>query len=517
MSEPLFTEFGQVQAIRQAKYNPLRSFNARSLARMLDNFEYGYLREAALLFEIIAERDDTIKSVKPKREKEVSQLGWSIIPEGNADESEFEAQKDVLEGFWNNVRSVNAYDRNVAGGFSCLLRQMMTSVSYKYAAHHIVWRPTPQGLRATFEFVPLWLFENITGKLRYLEQPYATEGVTMNPDEWMVTAGDGLMIACSIGYLAKRMTFNDWLIFSERFSIPGVLGRTTAAKDSPEGNSVREAVNAFHGDMRGVIYNDNGTHAKPIEIIQANGSPSAMPMPAVIERADRKFAALYRGADLSSMSSGTGEGTGASLQGEEKEILLCDDAEVMNETLKQVSRRVLEWHFGRSVVTAAKLELQVPSTDDDQFLLKASTELADRGVRVSQREVMKRMRIPRADDNEDHLQSKAPRKSESRFTHERDKLANSEDSSPEELIAEDFEARSRELMAEARRRDVEPVAVVLQNALSVESAEEMKRWLEVVEQLAKASSSTEQEEQLERALMTAFLSQDEETEESDDT
>jgi len=401
-SEPLVTSLETIRTWRQTKYNPLRSLTPARLASALEAFETGHLREAALIFETIADRDDTLKSVKPKREKEVSQLDRQVVALPNSG-AEGEAHREVLADFWETVRAVNAYDRNERGGFRRLVKQMMTAVSYRYAAHHIVWRPTGGRLRATFEFVPLWLFENVTGTLRYLKNPWHTQGELLADGEWMVTQGDGLMIACSIGYSAKRSAFNDWLVFSEKFSVPGVLGRTKHGKDTPEGQAMRAAVAAFGHDWQGVIYGDDGTHDKPIDIIQASGSPTGMPMPAVVERVDRKFAALYRGADLSTMSAGGGEGTGASLQGKEKDILLADDAETINETLAEVSRRVIEWHFGYGVEPLAKVELIVPSDDDEKFYLDAVKALKDMGVRVAKGAVLDRLSIQEAGEGDEAL------------------------------------------------------------------------------------------------------------------
>lgn len=399
-NQPVIVSLEALRTLRQQKYNPLRTFSPSKLVNILEGWEIGNLRDGAMLFETIADRDDTIKSVKPKREKEVSQLDRQFVAlPGSGDAGDLHRQ--ILEDFWTNVRTVNAYDRNERGGFRRLVKQMMTSVSYRYAAHHIVWRPSRAGLRATFEFVPLWLFENRTGVLRYLSNPWATEGDLLDPSEWMVTHGDGLMISCSIGYLAKRSAFNDWLVFSEKFSVPGVLGRTSAKKDSDEGRAMRAAVESFGHDWTGVIYGDDGTHDKPIDIIQAQGNPSGMPMPAVVERVDRKFAALYRGADLSSMSSGpSGEGAGASLQGKEKDILLADDAETINETLAEVSRMVIEWHFGRGVEPLAKVELIVPGDEDEKFFLDSVKTLAGMRVRVSKDAVLERLGVQEAADDE---------------------------------------------------------------------------------------------------------------------
>ena len=407
-SGPLHTSAETLRYIRQNKHNPLPYFKPEMLSRVLDSFEHGRIREAVLLWEKIAERDDMLASVKPKREKDVSQLDMQVVVTPDSGQAGLD-HRAVLQRFWKTCRAVNSYDRNERGGFRRLIKQMMTAISYRYAAHHIIWDPQPDGeLRATFEFVPLWLFENTTGKLRYLKSMSAITGEELDDSEWMVTVGDGLMIACSIGYLAKRSAFNDWLIFSEKFSVPGVLGRTSAKAGTPEALAMESAVMAFGHDWCSLITGDDGTHAKPIEIIQAAGNPAGMPMPAVIERIDRRMAALYRGADLSSMSSGQhSKGAGASLQQKETEILLRDDAETLAETLAEVSRLVIEWHFGNGVEPLARVELVVPIQEDSNEIVTSATQLADRGAKVSSSALMERLNLPAAKDGADALQPMA--------------------------------------------------------------------------------------------------------------
>ena len=406
-TSPLVTSAEALRTVRQNKWNPLRSLSPDMLSRLLEQFDHGYLMETVLLWEKIAERDDVIASVKPKREKDVSQLDMQVVAADAGDAAA--AHKEVLEDFWKNVRCVNSYDRNERGGFRRLVKQMMTAVSYRYAAHHIVWEPRADGtLRAAFEFVPLWMFENRTGSLRYLPSPASQSGEILTDGEWMVTVGDGLMISCCIGYLAKRSAFNDWLIFSEKFSVPGVLGRTTGKKGSPEAEAMRAAVESFGHDWVAVVYGDDGAHADPIKLVQAQGNPSAMPMPAVIERVDRKFAALYRGADLSSMSSGAGQGTGASLQGDETDILRRDDAEMIAETLEAVSRQVIQWHFGHGTDPLARVELVVPVQEDSEKVIRSGLALAAAGASVSVSALMSRAGIPAAKDDSDRLGTPPP-------------------------------------------------------------------------------------------------------------
>jgi hypothetical protein len=402
-TEPLVTSAEALRWQRQQKYSPLPFLKPEMLVRALDAFEHGNLCEPVLLFEKMAERDDVIASVKPKREKDVSQLDRQIVKTGDGPEAD--AHAEVLEEFWNAVRCYNSYDRNERGGFRRLVKQMMTAVSFRYAAHHIVWQPRADGsLRALFELVPLWQFENRTGRLRYLPAMTGTAGEILADGEWMVTTGDGLMIPCSIGYLAKRSAYNDWLIFSEKFSVPGVLGRTTGRKGSAEGEAMRSAVESFGHDWTAVVYGDDGTHAEPIKLVQAAGNPSGMPMPAVIERVDRKFASLYRGADLSSMSSNSGEGTGASLQEKETDILRRDDAEMIAETLEEVSRMVIEWHFGRGVEPLARVELVVPVQEDTTKVIQNGLALAAAGASVSLSNLMERAGLAEATEAADRVQ-----------------------------------------------------------------------------------------------------------------
>jgi phage gp29-like protein len=408
VAAPLVISAEALRIERQNRYNPIRSLTPVMLASVLEAFEHGNLTQAALLWERIAERDDVIASVKPKREKDVSQMAMQVMATDDSGAAGT-AHQEVLQDFWQNVRCYNSYDRNEHGGFRRLVRQMMTAVSYRYAAHHIIWEPRSDGtLRATFEFVPLWLFENRSGCLRYLQTTSSQIGETLAAREWMVTAGDGLMIPCSIGYLAKRSAFNDWLIFSEKFSVPGVLGRTTGKKGSPEAEAMRAAVESFGHDWVAVVYGDDGTHADPIKLVQAQGNPGEMPMPAVIERVDRKFAALYRGADLSSMSSVSGKGTGASMQGGETEILRLDDARTIAETLAEVSRLVIEWYYGFGTEPLARVELVAKMQEDAAGVIQSGLALAAAGASVSASALRDRAGIPAAKDESDRLGGPPP-------------------------------------------------------------------------------------------------------------
>jgi phage gp29-like protein len=374
-----------IQRQRQMRFNPLRSLTAATLTRALDAFLYGELREVAILWEMMADRDDTIPGVKSKREKATAHREWKVLT--HDDSPEAKKQQEVLQDFWRSARAVNAYDRNETGGISRLIRQMMTAVSYKYAVHHIVWKPQPGKLSAEFEFVPLYFFENRTGQLRFIKDGIGTSGEDMPENDWMVTVGDGLMQAASIAYFFKRLSYQDWIAFSEKFGTPGILGRTNATAESDAGKAMTEAVESFGSDWSAVIFGDDASGK--LELIEASAS-TTQPMKDIIERADRKIAALFRGADLSTMSAGSGEGSGASLQREETDILDLDDGSLITETLNRIERIVLAWHFGEDAETLAGIKLLVPVNQNLDLLLKTVVALVGLGAPFDVADVMER-------------------------------------------------------------------------------------------------------------------------------
>jgi len=363
----------RVQTFLRSRFNPIRNLEPSLLATYLDQFKLGFFSTIAQIWDTIEERDDTLASVVSKRKKSVARYGWEILPIDGADENEIEAHTEALTTFWNNITVTSAIDQNERGEVSLLVRQMMDAVGKRYAVHEIVWKPDGISITAEFRFAPLWFFENTTGKLRYISTQGSVYGVDMDPSAWLVTVGEGLMAASSIAWMYKNLTLKDWLIYSEKHGMPGIHGETDAQKDTPEWDNMVEAVENFANDY--AMVTNTGAKINPIDI----STKGALPFPPLVERMSRAMAALWRGADLSSMSAGAGDGSGASLQGGESELIEQDDAALISETLsRQVDRQVIEYLFGVGVKPAAyfRLKTSVKKNVDldmkvDQFLINA--------------------------------------------------------------------------------------------------------------------------------------------------
>ena len=387
--------------VKRSRYNPIRQLNPDYLSRVIDIWKTGFLREFSLLAEAIKDRDDLIGSCLRKREKAVSRHGFEIIIDDGLDDASrarAEQHAAALRYFYNHCTVTHVLDQDKRGGFTLLVRQMMEAVGYRYAVHEIIWTPViepvtgERRLKATFNYVPAYFFEATTGKLRFIRNYFGTVmGEDMNDDEWLVTVGEGIMETLAVAYMFKTMSLKDWVAYSERFGAPGILGKTTAAQNSPAWNTMVDAVASF-GQEWAAVCNSEGS----IELIEAKGGISSLPFEPLVERMDRAIATVCRGADLSSMSSGHagggGQGRGASVQADESSVLEEDDAEMISETLQTVSRKVIRYLFNENPL--AYVQIIVPEKKDNADTINKLGFLVQNGVSVSQSFARKELGVP---------------------------------------------------------------------------------------------------------------------------
>jgi len=324
------------------RYNPLRDFTPAKLVRVLQQLDAGHLREYAILAERVKEQDDILCSVSAKREKQPGTRGWEIV-KSDEDNPQAAAHADALQYFYDNLTVTSAIDEDEVGEVSLLLRQMMSAVGYSWAAHEIIWQRRPDGLTAELRFVPLYFFERTQGRLRFLPRENAVYGEDLEAGRWMVTRAAGVMRACLVAYLYKHMPLQDWLIYCKRHGMPGLLGKTTATYNSSEWRAMESAIADFQAEFGAVV--NTADSIEPLDV----STRGALPYGPIVERMDRAMATLWRGADLSTMSAGVGQGQGASVQADETDILAADDSELLSDTLRRsLDRRVIEYRFGVS-------------------------------------------------------------------------------------------------------------------------------------------------------------------------
>ncbi|MEO0510560.1 MAG: DUF935 family protein [Verrucomicrobiota bacterium] len=435
-------DISRVRYELQARFNPLKGFTPQKAVRLLEEFDRGILRECAWAMEKIENTDDTIKSVSSKRKKAPSRQPYSIAPyeswEDHGTEAQLQEQTKFLENLFNSLTCTHALERNTRGGVRLAIHQMCDAIGKRYAVHELDWRPQRDGsLELGMTFVPLWFFESTTGLLRFLPRGNNQQGDELEPLGWMVTMGDGLMVATMVNYIYKALPLKDWLTYSERCGMPFVTSATDAKYRSQEWDEGLEALRAIGAEFAA----QHSRHAEfKVHDLTAKGQ---LPYPGMVERAERGIAIIWRGSDLSTMSGE--DKMGASLQQDESDILLEDDVDMINETFEhQIVLPALRWKFGRDVKPLCYFKLQAPDRLDEKAEQEKMHKAADYGAEIPMSDYKERLSLPvTADEPQDAILTPAANRAEPAApSRELDDQANATEEELRQLagtMAEDFE------------------------------------------------------------------------------
>ena len=317
---PAITTTPKVDVLRvrtaiQHRFNPVRLATPERMASELDALYLGHLT-IARFWEAMQQRDDMIRVADGKRKDSVERMEFQVVVSDDAvTEANMELaqkQKEALGKFYNGLEATDVLRQDMRGGVGLLARQMLDARAKGWSVHEWIWRPRAldgQWTTATFRHCPLYWFENTTGQLRFKASDWDTYGVPMNPREWLVTVADNYMEAMTGAWLYKLDLVRAWVRFCERFGFPLPHAKTPAAKGSKEWDDVVESVEAINEDW-GLITNDQ----VELLLIEAKNTGSNVPFASLVERFDRMIPVIILGSDLSTMSAGSGQGQGASLQ-----------------------------------------------------------------------------------------------------------------------------------------------------------------------------------------------------------
>ena len=386
---------------RRTRFSPISRMEPEVLSRYLDSFSAGYLRDFALAAQAMMERDDKMCAAMPKRFKAPARHGYSIqINDGLPAEQRARAEqhKEALKYCYDNLTATHALDGNQKGGFRLLARQMMECVAFKYAVHELIWQPRVVAgkpcLTFTARYVPLWFFENTEGRLRFCPDLTAIEGKPMDDGEWLVTVGEGIMIALSVCWMFKQMSLKDWVSFNEKFGTPGLLGKSAAQKGTAAWDAMVEAVEAFGQDWAAVV-----SQGDSIDLIETKGG-SAIPFDPLVQEMNRAIVQIIRGGDLGTMSR-EGEATGSNAQQSETDLLEEDDVQLIAETLQQISRIVIQQLFNEEPL--AYVTIVIPKAKNTDDTVKKIDTLVDRKVPVGMQWARAELGVPEPAEGEELL------------------------------------------------------------------------------------------------------------------
>ncbi len=399
-------DFDANEAFRrnQLRYNALYALDPDVLVRHLSAFNRGDICGLERVLEKFEAREDKMRIGAFKMAAAVSSKPWEVrTVRGEEDNPRATLHRDVLTKFWNRIEVTDAFCRNRKGGLRLLIKEMMEAQSRVYSVHDIAWKVNGDGtLDAVFTHVPAWCFENRTGRLRYIRNDGDTLGEEMRDGEWLVTVGEGVGIAAAILAMAKRLSWNDWLLFSEKCGMPVVMGNTSAQQGTPAWLALERAIRAI-APKTGLVA-DTGTQLQAVPM----GSGAQGAYREMVETVDRAISALYRGGDLATVSSAPAA-AGINAQEGESELMDADGCALVSETLRdQVEKFVVRFVCG-DFEPLAQIVVNPPAeTLDTAREIQIDAHLASLGVRLSKADALARYGRVEAKDENDALKNPSP-------------------------------------------------------------------------------------------------------------
>lgn len=452
------------------RYNPLKNLTPQKITAAMDNFNCGYLSDAAKIYAAIRRRDAVVQACVQKRKRATSRLEWTIVEMGN-DEAASKEHAAFLEDFYNNIRVTSAEDANKRGSMSMLIENILSALENKYAVSEIIWDTSrAPSLSAEVRHVPLWFFENTQGYLRFKKSSYDTEGADLENNGWMVSVYDSpLMEATAVCYIVKRFAQGDWSAYSSRFGMPTPVYNSTAKRNTPEYDAAVDALaNLVNGC--GMVL----AAGEVFDLKQPAGTGE--PFKTLSDAMDRYIALIWRGSDLSTLSADNA--AGASLQAEESEILEDADCALVEETLASyLSQPALEWKFGKDVKPAAYLQLTRKNRKDKLNQIAVYKGAAELGCAVAKRDVYEALELREPEPGEDMVELSVQQPADAAAETQGaglDAFGNSSEPSEENL------GRMLDALATAKGKDIEPLR---KRVLALEKITDPEEYADALEKL----------------------------------
>ncbi len=381
-----------VRSVAETRFATLRGLDPSRVTTYIEAFEDGNFTWLAPIMRKMEERNSVWKIAALKTRKAVSGRTWSCDPlPGYESDPLAKDQADVLTAFYGRMTTSDIRTRNITHKVRTFIENAMRAYNDGWSVHELVFSIRPDGsLDCNAVSCPLHLFRLDAGNF-CIEQQMG-QPVPIVPGEWLVVKGDGVGLACTVANTFRNISLSDWLIYSGRCGHPGLHGKTSAQKGTQQWIDFKGALSKFGKEWSAITgLND------VIEKIDLSVA-GQLPYPAMVELMDRAIAALQRGADLSTMSAGGGSGEGASLQGDESDIIMCDNCRMIMDAFRsQIDATVLRWHYGEDVEVKAGFAIDLPQADTVDRDIKIDTFLRDSGVGLSRKDAIKRYQRTVAD------------------------------------------------------------------------------------------------------------------------
>jgi phage gp29-like protein len=210
----------------------------------------------------------------------------------------------------------------------------------------------------------------------------------------------GLARAAGWAYLFKNYVLKDWVTFTEVFGQPLRVGKYGAGATAADKQTLLQAVANLGTDAAAII-----PESMVIEFTEAHQSGSAELYRGFCEYLDAQVSKAVLGQTLTTeLPAGGGSRAAAEVHDAVRRDIMAADARRLAATLnRDLVRPLVDLNLGpqRRYPTVS---LGMPDEQDAKLFADIVAELADRGLRVSQRAVLDKLGLPQADPSEPVLE-----------------------------------------------------------------------------------------------------------------
>ena len=214
----------------------------------------------------------------------------------------------------------------------------------------------------------------------------------------------GLARAAGWAYLFKNYVLKDWVTFAEIFGQPLRLGKYSPGATEADKQALLSAVANIGTDAAAII-----PESMLIEFVETRGAGGAEVYERFCEYLDRQVSKAVLGQTLTTETPHQGGGSRAAAQVHDavRRDIMESDARRLGATLtRDLVRPIVDLNLGPQR-HYPRIALGLSADNDVKLFADMVAELADRGLRVGQRAVLRRLGLPEAAADEPLLEPSA--------------------------------------------------------------------------------------------------------------
>lgn len=337
-----------------------------------------------------------------------------------------------------------------------------------------------------------WFKYDSENTLKYVTKEHRN-GLELPPRKFLIVKHDArynnphgkkLLSSCFWPWTFKRGGLKFWFIFTEKFGMPFVVGKHPRGDSVDKTNELLELLSNLVQDGVIVIPDDASIDLKesPFKASSANIYE------AIVSQCNAEISKALLGQTLSTENTGTGSYAATKGHLEVRSDIVDDDCKLVEQTLNQLIRWIVELNFSNEEAPEAKLyeEEQVDKTKAERDEILSRT-----GVAFSKKYYEKNYGLEEEDFEIAQPEIKEDSKDFSEFSA-------SEKKTPQDLLDEFLENITAEEYHEQVKPMIEPVIKLVENC---------NDYQEVMEKIATAYEDMDDRQLSEKMAKALFVAE----------